>query len=124
MFFSLVLTAEVIVYQISSVVPTRSRSLQEYSALDSDQEQVLAVRVSDLVEAQDGLDALVQEVGLPEQTAAVKRHQLLVEVHGEDVEVRLPLRRLSLPQSHGAQGASFRRTGREVKRSAAQVSPS
>lgn len=61
---------------------------------------------SDLVQPQDGLDALVQEVGLPEQTAAVKRHQLLVEVHGEDVEMDASLHVLCLPQGHRAQRAS------------------
>lgn len=63
----------------------------------------------DLVEPQDGLNALVQEVRLPEQTAAVKGHQLLVEVHGEHVEVETTLHAFSLPQGHRAQGASFAR---------------
>lgn len=61
----------------------------------------------DLVEPQDGLDALVQEVSLPEQTAPVKSHQLLVEVHGEDVEVESTLHAFGLPQGHRAQRASF-----------------
>lgn len=61
----------------------------------------------DLVEPQDGLDALVQEVSLPEQTAPVKSHQLLVEVHGEDVEVESTLHAFGFPQGHRAQRASF-----------------
>lgn len=60
----------------------------------------------DLVEPQDGLNALMQEVRLPEQTAAVQGHQLLVEVHGEHVEVETSLHVFCLPQGHGAQRAS------------------
>lgn len=54
----------------------------------------------DLVEPQDGLNALVQEVGLLEQTAAVKSHQLFVEVHSEDVEVESALHAFGFPQGH------------------------
>lgn len=61
----------------------------------------------DLVESQDGLDALVQKVRLPQQTAAVQGHQLLVEVHREDVEVDAALHGLGLPEGHRAQRASF-----------------
>lgn len=38
-----------------------------------------------LVKAQDGLDALVQEAGLPEQASSIQRHQLLIEVYSEHV---------------------------------------
>lgn len=68
----------------------------------------------DLVQPQDGLNALMQEVRLPEQTAAVKRHQLLVEVHGEHVEVDPSLRVFGLPQGHRAQGASCVRRRRTL----------
>lgn len=61
----------------------------------------------DLVESQDGLNALVQEVCLQLQTAAVQGHQLLIEVHGEHVEVDAALRALGLPQGHRAQRASL-----------------
>lgn len=63
----------------------------------------------DLVEPQDGLNALVQKVSLPEQTAPVKSHQLLVEVHSEDVEVEPTLHAFGFPQGHRAQRASFER---------------
>lgn len=61
----------------------------------------------DLVEPQDGLNALVQEVSLLEQTAAVKSHQLFVEVYGEDIVVESTLHAFSFPQGHWAQRASF-----------------
>lgn len=54
----------------------------------------------DLVEPQDGLNALVQEVSLPEQTAPVKSHQLFVEVHSEHVEVESTLHAFGFPQGH------------------------
>ena len=69
---------------------------------------------ADLVEAQHGLDALVQEEGLLAQAAPVQRHQLLVEVHGEHVEVNPPIQALRLPQRHRAQGASCSRGPGEV----------
>lgn len=42
----------------------------------------------------------MQEVGLLEQTAAVKSHQLFVEVHSEDVEVESALHAFGFPQGH------------------------
>lgn len=78
--------------------------------------------VSDLIEPQDGLDALVQEVGLSEQTPAVQSHQLLVEVHGEHIQVETAVHVLSFPQGHRSQRASCTRRTRlheaETERSA------
>lgn len=61
----------------------------------------------DLVEFEDGLDALVQKVRLPQQTATVQGHQLLVEVHREHVEVDAALHGLGLPEGHRTQRASW-----------------
>lgn len=70
----------------------------------------------DLVQSQDGLDAFMQEVCLPKQTAAVKGHQLLVEVHGEHIEVYTTLNGLSLSEGHRAEWASCRRGKKESQK--------
>lgn len=63
--------------------------------------------MSDLVKSQDGLNALMQEVCLSEQTTPVQSNQLLVEVYGEHIQVHPSLQVLSLPQGHRTQRASF-----------------
>jgi len=68
-----------------------------------------------LVETQHSLDALVQEEGLATQAAPVQRHQLLVEVHRELVEVEPALHVLRLPQRHRARGVSCARGARGTK---------
>lgn len=51
----------------------------------------------DLIELQNGLNALVQEMRLLEQAAAVQGHQLLVKVHSKDIKMETSLHVFSLP---------------------------
>ena len=63
---------------------------------------------TDFVKTQNDPDALVKEVGLPEQASAIQGHQLLVEVNGEDVHMDPTIQILSLPQCHRTQRSSWR----------------
>lgn len=69
---------------------------------------MIGIFIAYLVQFENCFDALVHELGLLLKTPAVQGHQLLVEVHTEEVKVVLEVNVLRFSQRDGADGADWR----------------
>lgn len=69
---------------------------------------LICIFIAYLVQFENCFDAFMHELGLLLKTPAVQCHQLLVEVHAEEVEVVLEVNVLRFSQRDGADGADWR----------------